>query len=56
MNTKRELLEEMERVVIEDKERVDRLKSTFLPNKKVAAITAAVGNYMSAAQSQQKQK
>ncbi|PKL68649.1 MAG: acetyl-CoA carboxylase biotin carboxylase subunit [Methanobacteriales archaeon HGW-Methanobacteriales-1] len=50
------IMEEMEKVVIEDKERVDRLKSTFLPNKKVAAITAAVGNYMSAAQSQQKPK
>ena len=50
------IMEEMERVVQEDKERVDRLKSTFLPNKKVAAITAAVGNYMSAAQSQQQQK
>jgi len=50
------IMEEMEKVVQEDKERVDRLKSTFLPNKKVAAITAAVGNYMNAAQSQQQQK
>ncbi|MDP3034391.1 MAG: acetyl-CoA carboxylase biotin carboxylase subunit [Methanobacteriaceae archaeon] len=50
------IMEEMEKIVLEDKERVNRLKSTFLPNKKVAAITAAVENYMSTAQSQQKQK
>ncbi|MDO9046022.1 MAG: acetyl-CoA carboxylase biotin carboxylase subunit [Methanobacteriaceae archaeon] len=50
------IMEEMEKIVLEDKERVSRLKSTFLPNKKVAAITAAVENYRSTAQSQQKKK
>jgi pyruvate carboxylase subunit A len=50
------ITEEMEKVVIEDKERWNRLKSTFLPQKKVAAITAAVGSYMNNVQIQQKKK
>ncbi len=50
------ITEEMEKVVIEDKERWNRLKSTFLPQKKVAAITAAVGSYMNNVQIQQKEK
>ncbi|MCK9151307.1 acetyl-CoA carboxylase biotin carboxylase subunit [Methanobacterium alcaliphilum] len=41
--------QEMERVVAEDKEKEARLRSTFLPNKKVAAVSAAVGSYMSQA-------
>ena len=44
--------EEMLKVVAEDKEMLDRLKSTFLPGKKVAAITAAVGSYMQTVQRQ----
>jgi pyruvate carboxylase subunit A len=43
------IMEEMEKVVVEDKEREARLKSTFLPNKKIAAISAAVGSYMNQA-------
>jgi pyruvate carboxylase subunit A len=50
------ITEEMEKVVIEDKERWNRLKSTFLPQKKVAAITTAVGSYMNNVQIQQKEK
>ncbi|MDZ4170800.1 MAG: acetyl-CoA carboxylase biotin carboxylase subunit [Methanobacteriaceae archaeon] len=50
------ITEEMEKVVIEDKERWNRLKSTFLPQKKVAAITAAVGSYMNNVQIQKKEK
>ena len=48
--------EEMLKVVAEDKEMLDRLKSTFLPGKKVAAITAAVGSYMQTAQRQKEIK
>jgi len=36
----------MERIVKEDKEMVSRLKSTFLPSKRVAAVSAAVSSYM----------
>ena len=40
------IYEEMEKVVAEDIERVNRLKSTFMPAKKIAAISAAVGSYL----------
>ena len=36
------------RIVKEDQEMVERLQSTFLPSKKVAAISAAIGTYMHA--------
>lgn len=42
--------ENMEQVIAKDKEMENRLKSTFLPGKKVAAITAAVGTYMNTVQ------
>ncbi|MCG2828944.1 acetyl-CoA carboxylase biotin carboxylase subunit [Methanothermobacter sp. K4] len=37
---------EMQKIVKEDQEMVERLHSTFLPSKKVAAISAAIGAYM----------
>ncbi len=37
---------EMQKIVKEDQEMVERLQSTFLPSKKVAAISAAIGTYM----------
>jgi len=40
------IMEDMQKVLDEDKEIEARLKSTFLPSKKVAAISAAVNNYM----------
>lgn len=43
---RKQIEEEMKRIVIEDKEMVTRLQSTFLPPKKVAAISAAIGNYI----------
>lgn len=43
---KKEIMDNMEKVVAEDKEMEDRLKSTFLPSKKVAAVSAAVSSYM----------
>lgn len=48
------IYDNMQKVIAEDKEMVDRLKSTFLPNKKVAAISAAVGSYIQASQSSKK--
>jgi len=47
---------EMEEVVKEELERVNRLKSTFMPGKKVAAISAAVGSYLNTAKSQKLKK
>ncbi|KZX11193.1 acetyl-CoA carboxylase biotin carboxylase subunit [Methanobrevibacter curvatus] len=38
--------EEMIKVIAEDTERLNRLKSTFMPNHKIAAISAAVEYYM----------
>lgn len=46
---KNEIYDNMKRVVEEDREMVERLKSTFLPSKKVAAVSAAVSSYMQAA-------
>ncbi|HMK54129.1 MAG TPA: acetyl-CoA carboxylase biotin carboxylase subunit [Methanobacteriaceae archaeon] len=43
---KKEINENMAKVILKDKEMVDRLKSTFLPSKKVAAVSAAVNNYL----------
>jgi pyruvate carboxylase subunit A len=47
---------EMEKVIAEDLERVNRMKSTFMPGKKIAAISGAVGTYFNAAQAQQLKK
>jgi pyruvate carboxylase subunit A len=44
----------MEKVIREDKEKESRLKSTFLPSKSVAAVSAAVNSYMSQSISQNK--
>ncbi|MDP3065371.1 MAG: acetyl-CoA carboxylase biotin carboxylase subunit, partial [Methanobacteriaceae archaeon] len=43
---KQEITENMEKIIREDKKMVDRLKSTFLPSKKVAAVSAAVNSYL----------
>src|SRR5690606_23718582 len=41
---KNEIYDNMKKVVEEDREMVERLKSTFLPSKKVAAVSAAVSS------------
>ena len=46
----------MDNVIAEDLEYVNRLKSTFMPGKKIAAISAAVGSYLNTAKTQQMQK
>ena len=43
-------------VITEDLETVNKLKSTFMPSKKIAAISAAVGSYLNTAKNQQMQK
>jgi pyruvate carboxylase subunit A len=43
---KNEIMDNMQKVVQKDKEMEDRLKSTFLPSKKVAAVSAAVSSYL----------
>jgi len=45
--------EEMKRITEEDIERINRMRSTFMPGKKVAAISAAVGSYLNTAKKQQ---
>ncbi|WP_297981630.1 acetyl-CoA carboxylase biotin carboxylase subunit [uncultured Methanobrevibacter sp.] len=47
---------EMEKVIEEDLERENRMKSTFMPGKKVAAISATVGTYFNSAKAQQLKK
>jgi pyruvate carboxylase subunit A len=47
---------EMANVIEEDAEYVNKLKSTFMPGKKIAAISAAVGSYQNAIKAQQRQK
>ena len=47
---------EMENVIAEDLEIVNKMKSTFMPGKKIAAISAAVGSYQNAVKNQQIQK
>ena len=44
--------EEMVNVIAEDLEYVNKLKSTFMPAKKIAAISAAVGSYLTDAKQQ----
>lgn len=53
---KQEIRENMEQIVQEDKERVSRLKSTFLPSKRVAAVSAAVSSHMNQAIAQNKKQ
>ena len=43
---KKEIIENIEKVIQKDKEMEARLKSTFLPSRKVAAVSAAVSSYM----------
>lgn len=43
---KHEIMDNMIKIIEEDREMVERLKSTFLPSKKVAAVSAAVSSYM----------
>ena len=53
---KKGIEEEMNNVIAEDLENVNKLKSTFMPGKKIAAISAAVGSYLNTAKTQQMQK
>lgn len=53
---KKGIEEEMEKVIAEDAEYVNKLKSTFMPGKKIAAISAAVGSYQNRVKHQQIQK
>ena len=46
----------MENVIAEDLEYVNKLKSTFMPGKKIAAISAAVGSYQNMSKNQFLQK
>ncbi len=48
--------DEMKEIMEEDTERINRMRSTFLPGKKVAAISAAVGSYLNTAQKHQMKK
>jgi pyruvate carboxylase subunit A len=43
---------EMEIEICENLERINRLKSTFMPRKKIAAISSAVGSYLNTAKAQ----
>jgi pyruvate carboxylase subunit A len=43
---KNEIIENIEKVIEKDRDMEARLKSTFLPSRKVAAVSAAVSNYM----------
>lgn len=47
------IYDEMKNVIAEDLENVNKLKSTFMPAKKIAAISSAVGSYLTNAQKQQ---
>ena len=52
-DNKNKIYEEMEVVIEEDLEYVNRLKSTFMPAKKIAAISTAVGSYLNEAKKKQ---
>ena len=43
-------------VIADDLENVNKMKSTFMPSKKIAAISAAVGSYLNTAKNQQMNK
>ncbi|MBR0270568.1 MAG: acetyl-CoA carboxylase biotin carboxylase subunit, partial [Methanobrevibacter sp.] len=47
---------EMNNVIAEDLEKVNKLKSTFMPGKKIAAISAAVGSYQNQVMSHKAKK
>ena len=47
---------EMNNVIAEDLEKVNKLKSTFMPGKKIAAISAAVGSYQNQVMSHRAKK
>ena len=47
--------EEMVNVIAEDLEYVNKLKSTFMPAKKIAAISAAVGTYLTDVKNKERQ-
>jgi pyruvate carboxylase subunit A len=51
---KNEIYDNMIKVVEEDREMEERLKSTFLPSKKVAAVSAAVSSYIAHSASKNK--
>jgi pyruvate carboxylase subunit A len=51
-----EIMENMEKVIKADKEREARLKSTFLPSQRVAAVSAAVNSYMTHSITQNQKK
>ena len=53
---KKGIEKEMDNVIAEDLENVNKLKSTFMPGKKIAAISSAVGSYLNTAKKQQIQK
>ncbi len=53
---KKEIDIEMVNVIEEDAEYVNKLKSTFMPSKKIAAISAAVGSYQNAVKHQHDKK
>lgn len=55
-NYKESIDKEMVNVIAEDLEYVNKLKSTFMPAKKIAAISAAVGNYLTAANQEMQKK
>ena len=48
--------EEIEKVIARDLEIENKLKSTFMPAKKIAAISSAVGSYLNSAKNQQMAK
>ena len=47
---------EMIHVIEEELEKVNKLKSTFMPGKKIAAISAAVGSYLNTSMAKQMEK
>ena len=53
---KKGIEKEMDNVIAEDLENVNKLKSTFMPSKKIAAISAAVGSYQNAAKAHMNKK
>jgi pyruvate carboxylase subunit A len=48
--------DEMKEITEKETERINRMRSTFMPGKKVAAISAAVGSYLNTAKSHQRKK
>lgn len=48
--------DEMTGIMEEETERINRMRSTFMPGKKVAAISAAVGSYLNTAKNYQMKK